>query len=314
MLPLASASFAIAGVAIAFIAWSSHALAAAAPAARVDTPRSATATTFAASTRALAAPRLYVLDCGTLIFNYPEEYNLTRAEVKNTNLSVACYLVVHPNGTLLFDTGLPDAVRGRPFNQTPFGGDPNAPSTEYFMLVQQTLKGQLTRLGYPPSRIDYLALSHYHGDHVGNANDYSGATWLVQQPEFDAMFGQSVPSSRVDPNARRLRNSRKQLLRGDHDVFGDGTVVLKSTPGHTPGHQSLYVRLAKTGGVVLSGDLYHYPEERTLQRMPTDELTSGTKASREALDAFMREVRAQLWVGHDITAFARQKKAPAYYD
>ena len=265
-------------------------------------------------TAALPALRLYVLDCGTLIFNHPEDYNLTREEVRNTNMSVACYLVVHPKGTLLFDAGLPDRVRGTPFNEAPFSGDPKAPSTDYYMLVTNTLKGQLARIGYSPARIDYLALSHFHGDHVGNANDYSSATWLVQRTEYDVMFGPQVPPSSMDPNSLRLKGSQKQLLDGDHDVFGDGRVVVKSTPGHTPGHQSLYVQLAKTGNVVLSGDLYHYPEERTLQRMPSDERTTGTAASREALERFMRSANAQLWVGHDINAFTRQRKAPAFYE
>ena len=93
-------------------------------------------------------------------------------------------------------------------------------------------------------------------------------------------------------------------------MFGDGMVVLKYTPGHTPGHQSLYVKLPRSGGIVLSGDLYHYPEERTLNRMPEREKTTATPASRAALEIFMKEVGAQLWIGHDVTAYSRQKHAP----
>ena len=97
-------------------------------------------------------------------------------------------------------------------------------------------------------------------------------------------------------------------------MFGDGTVVLKYTPGHTAGHQSLYLKLARTGGVVLSGDLYHYPEERTLNRMPEREKTSETPASRATLEAFMKEVKAELWIEHDIGAYSRLKKSPQYYE
>jgi N-acyl homoserine lactone hydrolase len=247
-------------------------------------------------------PRLYVLNCGALIYNNPETYNLTRQEVKNTNMSVACYLVVHQRGVLLFDTGLPDDSVGRPFNESPMSGGPNPPSTAYFMLVTRTLKSQLTEIGFTPDRITYLALSHFHGDHVGNANDYATSTWLVQKAESD------------NPGYRALMKSKKQILQGDYDVFGDGTVVLKYTPGHTPGHQSLYVRLAKTGGIVLSGDLYHYPEERTLNRMPEREKTTETPASRAALEAFMKDVKAELWIEHDISAYAKQRKSPEYYD
>jgi N-acyl homoserine lactone hydrolase len=258
-------------------------------------------------------PRLYVLDCGTLIYNNPESYNLTRQEVRNTNMSVACYLVVHPRGTLLFDTGLADSARGKPFNETPLGVTQNPRSTSYFMLVTNTLKGQLAALGYTPDKITYLALSHYHGDHVGNANDYARSTWLVQKPDHDAMFDPSVRPESMEPY-KLLEHSKTQLLNGDHDVFGDGTVFLKFTPGHTPGHQSLYVKLAKTGGVMLSGDLYHYPEERSLDRMPEAEKSRQTAASRAALEAFMKQVNAELWIEHDISLFSRQKKAPAYYD
>jgi N-acyl homoserine lactone hydrolase len=250
----------------------------------------------------LPGSRLYVLNCGTLIYNNPETYNLTRQEVKNTNMSVACYLVVHPRGALLFDTGLPDDALGRPFNESPMSGGPNPPSTAYFMLVTKTLKSQLAEIGFTPARITYLALSHFHGDHVGNVADYAASTWLVQKAESD------------NPSYRALMNSRKQILQGDYDVFGDGTVVLKYTPGHTPGHQSLYVRLAKTGGIVLSGDLYHYPEERTLNRMPEREKTTETGASRAALEAFMKETKAELWIEHDISAYSKQRKSPEYYD
>lgn len=268
----------------------------------------------AASQPGVPGVRLYVLDCGTLIYNNPETYNLTRQDVKNTNMSVVCYLVAHPRGALLFDTGLPDSARGRPFNETPLSTQPNPSSTAYWMLVTRALKTQLAEIGFAPDKIDYLALSHFHGDHVGNANDYAGSVWLVQRTEYDAMFGPDVPPASINPNSRLLKNSKTRILEGDHDVFGDGTVVLKYTPGHTPGHQSLFVKLARTGGIVLSGDLYHYPEERTLGRMPEREKTTQTPASRAALEAFMKEVKAELWIEHDINAYSRQKKSPEYYD
>jgi len=263
---------------------------------------------------AVQSPRLYVFDCGTLIYNNPESYNLTRQEVKNTNMSVACYLVTHPRGTLLFDTGLPDSAFGQPFNETPLGGQPNPRSTSYFMLVINTLKGQLTKLGYTPERNNYLALSHYHGDHVGNANDYARSTWLVQKQDHDAMFGPNVRPESMAPY-KALKDSKTEILNGDRDVFGDGSVVLKFTPGHTPGHQSLYVKLAKTGGIVLSGDLYHYPEERTLNRLPVREFDrEQTAASRVSVEAFIKKTGAQLWIGHDLRNYNKLKKAPDYYD
>jgi glyoxylase-like metal-dependent hydrolase (beta-lactamase superfamily II) len=263
---------------------------------------------------AIQGLRLYVLDGGTLIYNNPETYNLTRQEVGNTNMSVACYLVVHPRGTLVYDTGLGDRYLGRPFNQAPLGDRPNPPSTSYFMLVTRTLESQLTAIGHPPSGIDFLALSHPHGDHVGNANAFARATWLVHQGDYDAMFGPAVAPESINPAYAALKGGTPRIVEGDHDVFGDGTVVLKHTPGHTPGHQSLFVKLPKIGGVVLSGDLYHYPEERTLDRMPEREKATATPASRAALERFMKAAGAVLWIGHDIGAYAGQKHAPDYYE
>jgi glyoxylase-like metal-dependent hydrolase (beta-lactamase superfamily II) len=103
-------------------------------------------------------------------------------------------------------------------------------------------------------------------------------------------------------------------LTGDHDVFGDGAVVLKSTPGHTPGHQSLFLKLAKTGPIVLTGDLYHYAAERTMKKMPVNDDRDRTQASRDAIETLLTATRAQLWIQHDIGANANLKKSPLYYD
>jgi N-acyl homoserine lactone hydrolase len=113
-----------------------------------------------------------------------------------------------------------------------------------------------------------------------------------------------------------LANSKAIVLNGeDHDVFGDGTVVIKSTPGHTPGHQSLFLKLANTGNVLLSGDLYHYPEEMTFKKVPiTDPNREQTAKSREAIEAFVKQNNAQLWIQHDFVGGAKRKIAPAFYD
>ncbi len=261
---------------------------------------------------AIQGLRLYVLDGGTIITNHPEGFGLTREQVKNSNFSCAVYLIVHQRGALLFDTGLGDRYFGRAFNESPLGDRPDPPSTAGFVLVTKTLKSQLEQIGYPPSKINYLAFSHPHDDHIGNANDFAGGTFLVHQGDHDMMFG---PNVQVNPAYAALKNSKTKMVEGDYDVFGDGTVVLLFTPGHTPGHQSLYVKLPKTGPVVLSGDLYHYPEDLKLDSMPDREKTPGiTEASRKKLQAFLANTGAQLWIGHDINFFSRQKHAPQYYD
>jgi glyoxylase-like metal-dependent hydrolase (beta-lactamase superfamily II) len=253
----------------------------------------------------VSSPRLYVIDCGTLITNRPEEYNLTRDEVADTNMSVACFLVIHPKGILLFDTGLSDRIVGRPVYENAVFG--------YGQIKFNTLKGQLADIGVAPSDITYLALSHSHFDHVGNVNDYAGSIWLAQKAQVDTMFGaHAKPDAAGDFSA--LAHARTIVFTGDHDVFGDGTVILKFAPGHTPGHQVLYVKLAKTGGVVLAGDLYHYAEERTLHRMPPHELKTATPASRAMIDEFLISQKAQLWIGHSIAFFKDAIKSPGWYE
>ena len=253
----------------------------------------------------VTSPRLYVIDCGTLVYNRPEDYQLTREEVADTNMSVPCFLVIHPKGILLFDTGLSDALVGRPLWENMDGG--------YGQIKFTTLRGQLADIGVTPTDITYLAISHSHWDHVGNANDYAGSTWLTQKAELDFMFAANADPVYV-AHYSALAHARKKVFVGDHDVFGDRTVILKFTPGHTPGHQALYVRLAKTGGVVLSGDLWHYAEERTLHRMPKEEESTGTPQSRELIERFLTEKNAQLWIGHSTAFFKNAIKSPGWYD
>jgi N-acyl homoserine lactone hydrolase len=247
-------------------------------------------------------PRLYVLDGGLLKDQNPASYELTREQVAATDMAVPVFLVVHPRGTLLWDTGLGDR----------FVGGRETPSNQSWR-VQTTLRSQLAEIGYTPAKITYLAISHSHGDHTGNANDYAGSTWLVQRPERDLMFGDKPP--RTFDSYKALKDSKTNVLDGDLDVFGDGTVVIKSTPGHTPGHQALFVKLAKHGPVVLSGDLFHFPQERTLDRVPTFEFNKDqTRASRAALEAFMKTAGAELWIQHDIIADAKLMKSPKFYE
>lgn len=260
--------------------------------------------------------RLYVLDCGILHNSDAARYRFKKEELATTEMSVACFLIAHRTGTLVWDTGaVPDDT------WTPTG----TPATQHIVLpdsqqrditVVKTLKGQLAELGYSPSDITYLALSHYHYDHTANANEFAGATWLVRQIEREAMFAEKAPGTTQPATYSALQKSKTFILKTDeYDVFGDGSVVIKSAPGHTPGHQVLYLKLAKTGGVVLSGDLYHYPEERKLDRVPTFDFNEDqTRASRVLIEAFVKQKGAQLWIQHDIIGNAKLKKSPNFYE
>jgi glyoxylase-like metal-dependent hydrolase (beta-lactamase superfamily II) len=278
-------------------------------------PRDSAQTASAQNQRpAPSSVRLYVLDGGTLESD-PARYRLTKEDVGTTQLSVAAYLVVHPKGVLLWDTGaVPDGdwnPTGTPVQQRLVLPD----SQQRNVTIVKSLAAQLADSGYAPADVTHLALSHYHWDHTANANAFVGAVWLVRQSERDAMFENPIGTARPSTYGA-LRKSRTVIVSNDeHDVFGDGTVILKAAPGHTPGHQVLYVKLAKTGGVLLSGDLYHYRQELTLDRLPTFEFDEAqTRVSRRAVEAFLQKTGAQLWIQHELQAHAKLRKAPAYYD
>jgi glyoxylase-like metal-dependent hydrolase (beta-lactamase superfamily II) len=260
------------------------------------------------------SPRLYVFDCGTLEGD-PARFNLKREEIVTSDMSVACYLVVHANGALIWDTGAVPDMEVKSENSRARHHIALTNSERYVTLTK-SLKRQLADAGYAPGDISYLALSHYHYDHTANANEFVSATWLVRQVERDAMFAEKPPDLVQRATFNALKNSKTVIIKtDDYDVFGDESVVIKWAPGHTPGHQMLFVKLAKTGPVLLSGDLYHYPEERTLDRVPTFDVDPAqTRRTRTAIEAFLKKSRAQLWIQHGFTANAALRKGPAFYD
>jgi glyoxylase-like metal-dependent hydrolase (beta-lactamase superfamily II) len=260
-------------------------------------------------------PRLYVLDGGVLASD-PARYRLTAAEVQEVPLSIAAYLIVHPRGVLLWDAG---AIADEERRSMPAGAEHRvrrADGQERVVTLAPPLDDQLRASGHESDGVTHLALSHYHWDHTANANAFARATWLVRQGDREAMFAASAPGAARPATYAALKGGRTVTVTADeHDVFGDGTVILKAAPGHSEGHQVLYVKLAKTGGVVLSGDLYHYPEERTLNRLPTFEVSEEqTAASRRGLEAFLVRTGAALWIQHDLVNHRRLRKAPQYYD
>lgn len=262
------------------------------------------------------APRLYVFDCGVLHNSDMGRFNLKKEDVTTTDMSMGCFLIAHPKGNLIWDTGaIPDdswTPTGKMITQHVTLPDGQTREAD----VDKTLRAQLAEVGYSPADINFLALSHYHYDHTANANEFAGATWLVRQVERDAMFGGKYSGSLQPSTFSALQKSKAIILKEDeYDVFKDGSVIIKSAPGHTQGHQVLYVKLVKTGGVVLSGDLYHYPAEKTLDRVPTFEFSQEqTRASRVAVDAFLKKTGAQLWIQHDFVGNAKLKKSPQYYE
>jgi N-acyl homoserine lactone hydrolase len=255
-----------------------------------------------------AGPRLYVLDCGTIGPLDPKLFGLAANEIKGTAvwLAAPCFLVVHSKGTLIWDVGhISDAG---------ISGDGGEVVQRDVFRARRRLRAQLADLGYSVEDIDYLAMSHHHSDHTANANAFVASTWIVQQPEYDVMF--SDASARLRVPYRALEKAKRIALNdADHDVFGDGTVVVKSAPGHTPGHQVLFLKLSKFGPLLLMGDLYHLREQKVLDRVSTFEFDGAmTRRTRRSVETFIAESGAQAWIQHDPLTYSSLKKAPAYYD
>jgi N-acyl homoserine lactone hydrolase len=244
--------------------------------------------------------RLYVLDCG--IGHAPDQSRWSPGVNVGVPMDVSdnCYLIHHAQGYLLWDTGIPDAVAGMADGQP---GQNGAPSWRR----NRTLAAQLEQLGVKPSDIKFVAVSHTHPDHIGNVELVPQAMLLVQKAEYDW----PLPSG----GARFKPEHPVTKLEGDRDVFGDGSVTIISTPGHTPGHQSLLVKLPKTGAVILSGDAAHFKDNWENRRVPafnTDK--EATLASMQRIADLLAQNHGQFWINHDLAQSNQQKRAPEYYD
>jgi glyoxylase-like metal-dependent hydrolase (beta-lactamase superfamily II) len=263
---------------------------------------------FAHAVGAPPAIRLYVLDCGRLDIRDMGMFDDGGAlDGKPGTMSVPCFLIRHPKGDLLWDTGLGDAIADRP------GGVELAPGIRATVRVK--LVDQLRKLGLTPAGIDYLAFSHWHEDHTGNARLFGKATWILQRRELAAATGHAPPPFESLAPVAAWRGARKRIIDGDADVFGDGSVRILLMPGHTPGHQVLEIRLPHAGTVLLAGDLYHSRENREFRRVPrinTDR--AQTLASMRRFEAIAAREHARVVIPHDPRDVAALPRFPAWLD
>jgi len=252
--------------------------------------------------------RLYVLYCGEAQIPDISPWSPGFNEGKPMTFSDNCYLISHGSDWMLWDSGFADALAASP------DGQPGARGM--LMRRTKTLASQLAELGVAPEQIKHLAFSHTHADHVGNANLFTAATLYIQQAEYDAAFGSEPAKYGFNPALYdKLRSNPVVKLNGDRDVFGDATVVILSTPGHTPGHQSLLLRLPKTGTVVLSGDLAHFKENFDQRRVPGFNYSKEQSlASMERIAQLLLSERALLWINHDSEQNATIAHAPKAID
>jgi N-acyl homoserine lactone hydrolase len=255
--------------------------------------------------------KLYVFECGRLRFDTVANFGVNDDETDVRELVVPCYIVDHPEGRMLWDGGLPSSVKLNEDAKDENGWAGNA-KLDYTLAEQLVAAG----LEFDLSSLDYMAFSHIHYDHVGVANEISGATWLVQRGDYEAAFAEPITVPAVQPELlTNLRDADRLLLDGDHDVFGDGRVRLISAPGHTPGHQVLFLDLEWVGPLVLSGDLYHFRISRDDRRVPVFNVDLELSLqSMDKVEAFVAEQGAMFWIEHDLALFQTLQTAPRYYE
>ena len=251
--------------------------------------------------------RLYVLNGGLAVAPDRSGYTPGQGEGDQVTLSCNAYLIHRAGEWILWDTGIEDAVADEP------GGKVIAHDIRG--IVARTIAEQLADIGLVPADIARVILSHAHFDHVGNAALFAHATWHMQRREYEAMFGPDYETYGYLPSLYAvLRQARVEVMDGDQDLFGDGSLSVISTPGHTPGHCSLLVRLPETGPVLLAADVAHYRynmDHRCVPAMNSD--PSQSRASMDRVDALVREEGAQLWLNHDIVQTATIPHAPASF-
>jgi N-acyl homoserine lactone hydrolase len=245
--------------------------------------------------------KLYILNCGEGHVIDISRWSPGVNVGKPMDMSENCYLLHHTQGWLLWDTGIPDAIAAMPDGQAP--DDPRA----IYWRRPKTLASQLESVGVKPPEIKYLAISHTHPDHIGNVELFPQAMLLVQKAEYE--WPNPLGVGRFKPEHPVTK------LEGDYDVFGDGSVTIIATPGHTPGHQSLLVKLPKTGAVLLSGDAVHFKDNWDNRRVPSINTDKDkTLASMQRMAEVLAKEKAQLWINHDKAQTDTLKHAPEFYE
>ncbi len=255
-----------------------------------------------------ASLKLYVFDCGRLNYDSLEALGIADHETEVRELIVPCYIIEHEKGRLLWEGGLPSSLAEVNGWQEMDGG--------WRMRLDTTFADQISALNLSMADFDYVSFSHYHFDHVGVANELVGATLIIQQTEYDDAFADTVTvpgfSTELYDN---FRESEKIIIAGDHDVFGDGRVKLIYTPGHTSGHQSLFIDLQESGPIILTGDLHVFRVGREDKRvMPFNADSAQTVASMVRIEEMLKALDADLWIGHDLANYNARKKPPAFHD
>ena len=249
--------------------------------------------------KVIPSVKLFVLDGGSILVNKLEAFSQDTTYTGQSKLFADAYYVIsHPDGNLIWDAGLPEnLVLDEPITE---------PSGTFTIHRKDSLENQLNSIGYKVSDFKYIGLSHSHFDHTGHANYFKDATWLVQEIEYNYITNDSAQIK--DPGTynaiKDLTNVKK--INGDFDVFGDGKVVIKSMPGHTVGHQGLFLDLGLEKPILLTGDLYHFEENRTSRGVPSFNYdVEKTLQSMDEFEAFEKEKNAEVIIQHSVEDFKK---------
>lgn len=249
-----------------------------------------------------AEVELWRLDCGSIKVSDLSAFSDTfRYQGEERTLTDSCYLIRHDAAYMLWDTGLPTGLLGAAQDAKPM-----APS------LARTIKDQLAEIDVAPEKIKTIGISHNHFDHIGQAGEFPHARMLIGELDL-AGFRATPPAFGVEPALVKPwldGIARLETVSGDKDVFGDGSVVMVATPGHTPSSYSLLVRLAETGPVLLSGDTVHFEEQFANRGVPPFNFDRAESlASMERLEDMAKALQAVLVVQHDPNDVA---KLPAF--
>ncbi len=237
---------------------------------------------------------IWRLDCGTIEVGNLDDYSDTFLYPdRSMTFTDSCYLIRSGEKYLLWDTGLPGALEG---NREKSGTDR--------MSLKRRLTSQLAALGVRPAQIDFVGISHYHYDHTGQLADFPNSTLLIDRRDWDVVNTRQDLSANFTPWI--TGGSKVEAVTYDHDVFGDGSVMMLKTPGHTPGHRSLLVRLSESGPILLSGDAVHFHENWSRKGVPSFNTSRAESlASMDRLRGIAAELGAILIIQHEPADIAK---------
>jgi glyoxylase-like metal-dependent hydrolase (beta-lactamase superfamily II) len=249
--------------------------------------------------------KLYTIDCGSYdVADMASLSNTGEYDGKKLKMANPCFLIRHPKGDLLWETGHIDSLADKVNGEV---------SGVWHAKLKTKLLVQLAQLNIKPNDIEYLSLSHVHPDHAGNANKFETATFIVNELEHQYMFSEPAKSY-FGEYYSALEKAKTISFSGEYDVFSDGSVIIKSMPGHTPGSSVLLVRLNKSGNILLSGDLYVHEQGRQLKTMHQYNVQALTLDSRIKFEALAKKENVRVVIQHDKQDFEGLPVFPKYLD